>query len=149
MSETKKRTRVAHPRSPAQVLGDLLEASKMISQVAARYGHAYDYAYSSGGGGNVAAGGGRTDIKDSKPTEAAALANGADPMRIHLERAGREAKKMVDAAHAMHAELVKAMPGADPYQPTWKPGDRDAIATRAERAETAIRQQQRIRRGEL
>lgn len=138
-----ERRRMANPRSPAAVLGDLAEAERMIRECRARYSHAYDLAYSSGSGGD-----GRTAITESRPTEAAALSPGKDGSRSHLARAGKEAKRMVDAAHEMHSALVRAMPGSDPYEKVWVPG-KDGIATRAELEESMKRQAERITRGDL
>lgn len=138
-------TKMANPRSPASVLADLAEAERMIRECRARYTHAYDMAYSAGSG---AAGSGRSDIAYSRPTEAAALSPGKDGTRAQVARAGREATRLVKSAHEMHAALVKAMPGADPYEQVWKPGP-DGIATRAEQALTRQRQAERTARGEL
>lgn len=139
---------MATPRSPASVLADLAEAEKMIREARARYTHAYDLAYSSGGG-SLAAGASRGDLAYVRPTEAAAIGETKDRTRSEVARAGRAAKRMVDAAHEMHAALVQAMPGSDPYQPTWKPSAKDGIATRAERNQALQRQRERLRRGEM
>jgi hypothetical protein len=138
---------MANPRPPAAVLADLVEAEKMIREARARYSHAYDLAYSSGSGGNLS--GVHGDLTYSRPTEAAALSEARDRTRGQVARAGREAKRMVDAAHEMHSALVQAMPGSDPYQPVWQPGVKDGIATRAERVQSAHRQRERMRRGDM
>jgi hypothetical protein len=145
---TRKAKSVKHPRSPRVVMEDLIEVERMIKELRARYSHAYDLAYSLGGGA-MAAGGSRTDIKYSRPTEDAALAESKDRTRSQVERAGRAVNRMVDAAHQAHSALVEAMPGADPYEQAWKASDEDAIATRAERAETALKQAQRLAGGDL
>jgi hypothetical protein len=120
----------------------------MIREARKRYTHAYDLAYSTSGGGDDSSGI-RGDIKYSRPTEDAAINPGKDRTRGEVARAGRAAKKLVSAAHELHSALVNAMPGADPYQPTWQAGDKDGIATRAEREQTRARQRERNRKGEL
>ena len=141
-------SRSPNPRPPRAVLEDVYEVERMLREIRARYSHAYDLAYSSGGGG-VAAGGGRGDLQYSDPTQAAAIAGAKDGTRYDVERASKAVAKMVKEAHVAHAALVQAMPGADPYEPSWKASDADAIATRAERAQTAQRQAERIARGEM
>jgi hypothetical protein len=141
--------RMAHARSPRAVLEDLAEIERLVRAIRARYTHAHDLAYSQGTGAPIGAGGSRGDIRYSRPTEAAALSEGKDRARAEVARAGREVRMVAKHIGYAHSAVVNAMPGSDPYEPTWKPSATDGIATRAERIETQRKQRERSKAGEM
>lgn len=147
-ADQRRPRRAANARTPGAVLADLAEIERMVEVLRSRYVHAHDLAYSGGGGGGFEATG-RSAIADSNPTEAAAINAGKEGSRHQVARAGREVSNALKAVNSAHSALVNAMPGADPYEPVWKAGKDDPIASRLENAEQLERARARARRGEL
>lgn len=150
MTESKQERRdrrFARVRTPGTVAADLEEAEKLLALIRERYIHAYDIAYSAGGGGE--AGESRGDLKFVNPTAEAAANHGKQLTREHLKRSGAMVAAALRGLRYAHGALIRAVPGSDPYEPVTPPIDRDYVATRAERAAAAEKQRERARRAEL